>query len=115
MPIDRRSFLQLLSAGAVTAAFPESIAKALSLPANNCTGTIADVEHIVFLMQENRAFDHYLGTLNGVRGFNDPRAVNLHSGNSVFYQPVAAGAPGAYVLPYHPTAACYYQLCAAGS
>jgi phospholipase C len=106
MPINRRSFLQLLSASALSATFPESVAKALALPANNKTGTLADVEHIVFMMQENRSFDHYLGTLNGVRGFSDPRAVKLHSGNSVFYQPAsAAGAPAPYVLPYHPTAA----------
>ena len=105
MSIDRRSFLQALSAGALSATVPQSIAKALALPANNKTGTLADVEHIVFMMQENRAFDHYLGSLNGVRGFNDPRAVKLHGGNSVFYQPVAPGAPAPYVLPYHPTAA----------
>jgi phospholipase C len=30
-------------------------------------------------MQENRSFDHYFGTLNGVRGFADPRAVALPS------------------------------------
>ncbi len=35
------------------------------------TGTIMDVEHIVILMQENRSFDHYFGTLKGVRGFGD--------------------------------------------
>lgn len=105
MPMDRRSFLRLLSASALSPTFPESIAKALAIPANNPTGTLADVEHIVFLMQENRAFDHYLGTLNGVRGFSDPRAVNLHSGNSVFYQPAAEGASAPYVLPYNPTAA----------
>ncbi len=105
MPIDRRSFLQILSASALSAAFPDSIAKALAIPANNKTGTLADVEHIVFMMQENRAFDHYLGTLNGVRGFSDPRAVKLQNGNSVFYQPLVADAPTPYVLPYHPTAA----------
>ena len=44
------------------------------MPAHNRTGTIQDVEHIVFLMQENRSFDHYFGTLRGVRGFGDPRA-----------------------------------------
>jgi phospholipase C len=104
MPIDRRSFLHLLSASALSSSLPDSIAKALGLPANNKTGTIADVEHVVFMMQENRSFDHYLGTLNGVRGFNDPRAVKLHGGNSVFYQPVAAGTPAPFVLPYHPTA-----------
>ena len=105
MPIDRRSFLQLLSTGALSAAFPDSIAHALALPANNATGTINDVEHIVFMMQENRSFDHYLGTLNGVRGFSDPRAVKLHTGNSVFHQPAASATGEAYVLPYNPTAA----------
>ncbi len=35
------------------------------------SGTIMDVEHIVILMQENRSFDHYFGTLKGVRGFGD--------------------------------------------
>ena len=101
MALDRRAFLQLLSSGAAAAALPASIARALALPANNKTGTIADVEHIVFMMQENRSFDHYFGTLSGVRGFGDPRAVTLAGGRSVFYQPDAHG----YVLPYHPIAA----------
>jgi phospholipase C len=105
MEFDRRSFLHLLSASALSSTFPDSIARALAIPANNKTGTLADVEHIVFMMQENRAFDHYLGSLSGVRGFSDPRAVQLHGGNSVFYQPLVAGTPEPYVLPYHPTAA----------
>jgi phospholipase C len=67
MSIDRRTFLQLLSTGALSAAFPPSIARALSIPAHNQTGTINDVEHIVIMMQENRSFDHYYGTLRGVR------------------------------------------------
>ena len=98
MAIDRRNFLQLLSSGALAAAFPASISKALEIPANHRTGTIADVEHIVILMQENRSFDHYFGTLRGVRGFADPRAVNLPSGNPVWYQPNGAG----YTLPFRP-------------
>jgi phospholipase C len=87
VPTDRRSFLKLLSSGALSAALPSSIARALEIPANNRTGTIADVEHIVVLMQENRAFDHYFGTLRGVRGFGDPRAVKLSNGDPVWYQP----------------------------
>jgi phospholipase C len=63
-------------------------------------GTIDDIEHIVVLMQENRSFDHCFGTLRGVRGYGDPRAMRLPSGNPVFYQPVGAS----YVLPFHPTA-----------
>ena len=100
MSKDRRSFLQLLGTGAVATAFPASINRALAIPAHNRTGTLADVEHIVILMQENRSFDHYFGTMRGVRGFGDPRAVSLPSGASVWQQPNGAGS----VLPFHPTA-----------
>jgi phospholipase C len=90
MATDRRTFLQMLGAGAGAAALPDSIARALAIPARTRTGTIADVEHIVILMQENRSFDHYFGTMKGVRGFGDPRAVKLDSGKSVFHQPNGA-------------------------
>ena len=36
--------------------------------------THRDIEHIVILMQENRSFDHYFGTMPGLRGFSDPAA-----------------------------------------
>lgn len=97
---DRRSFLQLLGAGAAASAFPDSIARALAIPANNRTGTIQDIEHIVILMQENRSFDHYFGTLNGVRGYGDPRPALLDSGKTVFEQPNALGQ----LMPFHPKA-----------
>src|SRR6516165_5105517 len=100
MSTDRRDFLKLLSTAAASAAFPASIARALALPANNRTGTIKDVEHVVFMMQENRAFDHYFGTLRGVRGFGDPRAVKLPSGRSVFHQPDTTN-PDGFLLPFH--------------
>jgi phospholipase C len=96
----RRAFLQLLCSGAASAAFPASISRALEIPAYNRSGTIRDVEHIVFMMQENRSFDHYFGTLRGVRGFGDPRAVRLPSGKSVFHQPHGDG----HLLPFHPGA-----------
>ena len=41
-------------------------------------------------MQENRSFDHYFGTLRGVRGFGDPRPVMLPSGKPVWFQPDTA-------------------------
>ena len=98
---DRRTFLRLMGAAAATAAtLPESIGRALAIPANNRTGTIADVEHIIVLMQENRSFDHYFGTLRGVRGFSDPHPVTLPSGKSVWHQPNGSSE----VLPFHPTA-----------
>jgi phospholipase C len=98
MAINRRNFLQLLSSSALAASFPASIARALEIPANHRTGSIADIEHIVILMQENRSFDHYFGTLRGVRGFGDPRAVLLPSGDPVWYQPNGSG----YLLPFRP-------------
>ncbi|HEY2545164.1 MAG TPA: phospholipase C, phosphocholine-specific [Candidatus Acidoferrum sp.] len=103
MSRDRRDFLKLLTTSAAAAAFPASIARALAIPANDRTGTIEDVEHIVFMMQENRSFDHYFGSLRGVRGFGDPRTVRLPSGKSVWHQPDASN-PDGYVLPFHPGA-----------
>ncbi len=38
------------------------------------------VGHIVVLMQENRSFDHYFGTLEGVAGFRDPNAGDYATG-----------------------------------
>ncbi len=103
MSTDRRSFLKLLTAAAASATFPASISKALAIPANNRNRSIDDVEHIVFMMQENRSFDHYFGTLRGVRGYGDPRAIKLPSGKSVWHQPDASN-PDGYVLPFHPGA-----------
>ncbi len=104
MSTDRREFLKLLSTAAASATLPSSITRALAIPASSGTGSINDVEHVVFLMQENRSFDHYFGTLRGVRGFGDPRAVKLPSGKSVWHQP-DANNPDGYVLPFHPDGA----------
>ena len=88
---DRRDFLKTLAgtAGATLAMnmLPESIRKALAIEANSATGTIKDVEHIVVFMQENRSFDHYLGHLSGVRGYNDRFPVTLPNGLPVWFQP----------------------------
>jgi phospholipase C len=65
------------------------------------TFTPKQVKHVVLLMQENRSFDHYFGTLPGVRGFADPTAIKLAStGESVFYQPYSSN-PDGYLLPFH--------------
>lgn len=57
---------------------------------NSATGTIKDVKHIVMLMQENRAFDHYLGSMSGVRGFKDPNVKIGDNGLPIWYQYVSA-------------------------
>ncbi|HEY2671055.1 MAG TPA: phospholipase C, phosphocholine-specific [Rugosimonospora sp.] len=54
-------------------------------------GDIRDVKHVVILMQENRSFDHYFGSLKGVRGFSDRSTIQLPGGASVFQQPTTAG------------------------
>ena len=97
---DRRNFLRALSGVTAAAALPQSIGRALALPAHHRTGTIRDVEHIVILTQENRGFDHYFGSLRGVRGFGDPRPALLPSGKPVWHQPNG----NSEVLPFHPTA-----------
>ena len=94
----RRSFLGMLGAGTVAASMSQSIAALAAIPAAKRTGTIKDVEHIVVIQQENRAFDHYFGSLRGVRGFADPRAVQLPNGRPVWFQPDGATE----VPPFRP-------------
>jgi phospholipase C len=98
--VNRRRFLQLAGATTAFTALSSSIERAAALPANHRTGSIEDVEHIVVLMQENRSFDHYFGSLRGVRGFGDPRPVTRPDGTSVWHQ--SDGAKD--VLPFHPDA-----------
>ena len=96
---------RLLGAGAAAAGgamlsslVPPNLAAAMAKkPAK---GTLKDIQHVVVLMQENRSFDHYFGTLAGVRGFADPNAITLSTGKSVFYQPTTSN-PDGYLLPWH--------------
>ena len=97
LPVDRRRFLQIAGGTVAATALSSSVARAATIaPAVN-TGTIKDVEHIVILMQENRSFDHYYGSMRGVRGFGDPHPAVQPNGQTVWNQDG--------VLPFHPTAA----------
>ncbi|OAR23065.1 phospholipase C, phosphocholine-specific [Streptomyces sp. ERV7] len=98
--LNRRRFMQLAGGTAALTMLSDSIARAAAIPAQGSTGSIQDVEHIVVLMQENRSFDHYFGSLKGVRGFGDPRPVTLPSGKSVWHQE----SGGKEVLPFRPKA-----------
>ena len=95
----RLSRSRFLSAAAAAAALPlvEWVrpARAQAAPAK-----LSDIDHIVILMQENRSFDHYFGSLSGVRGFGDASAVLFPDGRPVFYQPSTLARDG-YVLPFH--------------
>lgn len=77
MPILSRRRLLSTAAGVAGAALtssllPPSVRKAVEAgpPARS---SLRDLKHVVCLMQENRSFDHYFGTLAGVRGFGGRR------------------------------------------
>lgn len=90
---------QAAAVAAATALMPPNLQKLLAAGVRR-PPAMGDIKHVVLLMQENRSFDHYFGTLPGVRGFSDPNALILPNGKSVFHQPDPAGAAG-YLLPFH--------------
>ncbi|HEY6396242.1 MAG TPA: alkaline phosphatase family protein [Solirubrobacteraceae bacterium] len=61
------------------------------------TGSLKNIDHVVIFIQENRSFDHYFGTLSGVRGFGDKKA------HKTFFQPDLAGEK---LHPYHLSTGC---------
>ncbi len=103
---DRRTLLGLaMAAGGAavvaaaergdTAAAGAALARAAARtkPAGSDLGAI---EHVVFLMQENRSFDHYFGTYPGVRGFDDHRAGRLGAFSQRW-----PGGRDSHLLPFH--------------
>jgi phospholipase C len=99
----RRRMLKYSASMAATAfaatLMPPNVRRALAQePVRRAS--LKDIKHVVLLMQENRSFDHYFGTLAGVRGFDDPNALKLPDGRSVFYQPDPKN-PDGYLLPFH--------------
>ncbi|MEW1905157.1 phosphocholine-specific phospholipase C [Streptomyces sp. NPDC086147] len=99
VPMDRRKFLvSAAGAAAAASALPRLAADTSSQDlgvalAAASASDLTKIEHVVILMQENRSFDHYFGTLKGVRGFGDKSTVDLPgttsapSGKSVLQQP----------------------------
>lgn len=102
-PFTRRRLLQgaagMAAMAAASAMMPPNVRRMLALTPNR-PGSFADIKHVVLLMQENRSFDHYFGTLAGVRGYDDPNALTLPGGRSVFHQPDVVN-PDGYLLPFH--------------
>ncbi len=85
----RREFIRkatfLSGAAGLWTGLPSSIKSAVAIEPEPGSSW-CDAEHVVILMQENRSFDHTFGSLKGVRGFNDPRAITLPDGNPVWVQ-----------------------------
>jgi phospholipase C len=107
-PSGRRQFLSGTAKAAAAAVagtfslFPPWLRSALAVEPSSVTGTLQDVAHIVVLTQENRSFDHYFGTLRGVRGFADRFPVPVEGGRSVWQQPrVLPSSPPGPLQPFH--------------
>ncbi|MFI1399970.1 phosphocholine-specific phospholipase C [Streptomyces sp. NPDC020681] len=96
--MERRKFLGVAAGAAAGAVAGPAIGLGAASEAAAATGTIADVKHVVVLMQENRSFDHYFGKLKGVRGFADRSAMLLNGGHSVFNQPNGSARQYPYSL-----------------
>ncbi|KJY43070.1 hypothetical protein VR41_04940 [Streptomyces sp. NRRL B-1568] len=106
-PITRRTFAVTSAAAAAAAAVgtpaaahAAEAAAASAGAAAPAAGKLADVRHVVILMQENRSFDHYFGALRGVRGFDDRQGLVFPDGSSVLRQPDPARKDGGRLLPY---------------
>ncbi|WP_405065652.1 phospholipase C, phosphocholine-specific [Kribbella sp. NBC_01510] len=93
--ISRRLVLGSAVGGAAVSLLPPSLHTAMAQPLRR--GGLRAIEHVIVLMQENRSFDHYYGTLRGVRGYGDRQPLRLRDGKSVFHQPVTGGGE---VLPF---------------
>ncbi|OAA57415.1 non-hemolytic phospholipase c [Niveomyces insectorum RCEF 264] len=77
-----------------------SVMLALMASSANAASSLAGIKHVVMIMMENRSFQHYFGTMAGVRGFADPN-VQMNGNRSVWYQDVTGLTDKAdYLLPY---------------
>jgi phospholipase C len=88
--MNRRKFLTLSIKAAALGATGYALGGNIKSAQAATTATaseLANIKHVVILMQENRSFDHYFGTLQGVRGFADRAGITLSGGYSVFNQP----------------------------
>jgi phospholipase C len=103
MSLTRRRLLTTAAATSALSLLPPSLTEAMARTASAAPDdrlhSLDQIEHVMILMQENRSFDHYFGTLSGVRGFGDRDAICLPDGRSVFYQPDTAN-PDGYTLPF---------------
>jgi phospholipase C len=90
----------------LSAAQGRLLEKATRASAGNAS--LSDVKHVVILMQENRSFDSYFGTLSGVRGFSDPAVPHQTVGGTSYpvfdqfgYQPGTGPSASGFIQPFH--------------
>ena len=101
--------LGLASMGRPTSSGADSVERALDVRPSDA----GRVEHVVFLMQENRSFDHYFGTMKGVAGFGDKH--NSSAFTQAWPGAPSGSSPSGVLLPFHMDTAqhrgeCTYDL-----
>src|SRR5580698_10975511 len=93
--LNRRSLIAAAAAAGAASTAAQAASGAVS---GGAPSKLSDIDHFIILMKENRSFDHYFGTLAGVRGFDDPTARRA-DGSSVFRQQDVL-TPGGHILPF---------------
>ena len=91
---------RVAAAAAASALMPPNVRRLLA-QAPPSSGSLNDIKHVVLLMQENRSFDHYFGTLAGVRGFDDPHALTAVQRPSPSSTSPTRKIPTAICCPFH--------------
>ena len=98
--ISRRNFITGAAGAVASASLLASLPPSVADAAERGEGSLDRIEHVVILMQENRSFDHYLGTMRGVRGFGDRAALRMNNNQDIFHQPDPLRADGGFLLPW---------------
>jgi phospholipase C len=90
--------------GRASAAQRRLIDKALAAESGS---SLSDIQHVVIVMQENRSFDSYFGTLSGVRGFSDPNVLTQKVNGVTYpvfdqfgYEPGSGPDASGYMVPF---------------
>lgn len=106
--LSRRRFLQAGAATGLLAAGAGSLIERAASAAASAGSSLSDIEHVVFLMQENRSFDSYYGVMSGVRGYSDPHVLHQQVGGKRYpvfdqfgYQPGAGPSATGFLQPFH--------------
>ena len=103
-PLSRRALLGSAAAvgvGGALGLLPVNVQRAMA--ASTAASTLSAVKHVVILMQENRSFDHYFGTLAGVRGYADTSVLRFPGSSTVWNQSTKGSSPkkGSILEPWH--------------
>ena len=87
--LNRRSFLARTLGGSASLLASSMLPASLGCrsESKSTRASLSAIGHVVIFMQENRSFDHYFGTLAGVRGWGDRHPLSRIGGGNVFGQP----------------------------